>query len=243
MRVLLADDHVILRQALALLLDARPNITVVGSGSGSEIIQMTEDLHPDVVVMDIAMPRMNGIEATRTICSRFPGTKILMLSAYGDAQMVGEAIAAGASGFIIKRSDIDELVLALQLITTGNAYFSRELAAQMDIQEIAYAARTGSAASSNLTPREREVLQLVSEGHTMRSIADLLVISIKTAEGHNGRILAKLGVKNRAQLMRTAIGSGLVKLDGNGSLGDESNGSSASDRRSTGDPTERANTG
>lgn len=213
-RVLLADDHVLLRHALATLLDARPDVTVVGEASdGREVIEATANCNPDVVLMDVAMPGLNGIEATRQIRARFPSTRVLILSAYGDAMAVGQAVAAGASGFIIKRSDIDELVLALQIVTSGNVYYSRELTRQMDIAEVAFAARTQSSHHSNLTAREREVLQLVTEGHTMRAIAEMLVISVKTVEGHNSRIMAKVGARNRADLVRFAIGTGLVQVD------------------------------
>lgn len=213
-RVLLADDHSLLRHALARLLDARPDVTVIGEAAdGREAIDLTARLLPDVVIMDLAMPLLNGVEATRQIRSRFPSTKVLILSAYGEEIAVGEAMAAGASGFIIKRSDIDELVLALNLIGTGNTYFSRELASRMDIAEISFAARNRSSAHSALTDREREILQLIAEGMTMKTIADLLVLSVKTIEGHNGRIMAKVGARNRAALVRYAIGAGLVQFD------------------------------
>ena len=142
-----------------------------------------------------------------------PATRVIILSAYGDAAAIGQAIAAGASGFIIKRSDVDELVLALQLVTSGNTYFSQELAEQMDLTEIAFAARTQADSHSGLTDREREVLQLIAEGHTMKEIADILVISPKTVEGHNSHIMAKIGARNRADLVRYAMGVGLVHPD------------------------------
>ncbi len=214
MRVVLADDHALLRHALATLLDARHDVSVVGEASdGREAVDAVARLHPDVVIMDVAMPRLNGIEATRQIHARFPSTKVVILSAYGDALAVGQTVAAGASGFIIKRSDIDELVLALQLVMTGNRYFSRELAEHMDIEELALAARNQMSSPSALTDREREVLQLIVEGHTMKSIAEVLVISVKTVEGHNSRIMAKVGAKNRADLVRYAIGAGLAQLE------------------------------
>jgi two-component system response regulator NreC len=210
----LADDHAILRHALATLLDAQPDVQVVAQASdGREAIDATERHQPDVVIMDVGMPRLNGIEATRQIHARFPATKVIVLSAYGDAAAVGSALAAGACGFIIKRSDIDELVLALRLVTTGNVYVSRELAEQMDIGELTFAARNHAEQSTSLTEREREVLQLIAEGHTLRAIADMLVLSPKTVEGHNSRIMAKVGARNRADLVRYAVGAGLVRSD------------------------------
>jgi DNA-binding NarL/FixJ family response regulator len=214
LRVILADDHVLLRHALATLLDSRPDVEVVAEAAdGHEAIEATEQWHPDVVIMDVGMPRMNGIEATRQIHARFPATKIVILSAYGDTAVVGEALAAGACGFIIKRSDIEELGLALRLISTGNIYVSSELAAHMDVAEVTFAAKNNSQAPSGLTDREREVLQLIAEGHTMRVIAEMLVISVKTVEGHNSRIMAKIGAKNRADLVRYAIEAGLVRSE------------------------------
>lgn len=220
LRVLLADDHVVLRHALATLLASRPDVEVVAEASdGREAIDAVERCHPDVVIMDVGMPRMNGIEATRQIHSRFPATRVVMLSAYGDAGSVGDALAAGACGFIIKRSDIDELVLALHLVATGNVYVSSELAEHMDIGEVTFAAKNQSQSPSGLTDREREVLQLIAEGHTMRVIAQMLVISVKTVEGHNSRIMAKVGAKNRADLVRYAIGAGLVRPEAPSRLG------------------------
>src|SRR5688572_16036157 len=133
-RVIVADDHAILRQGLAILLDAQPGVTVVAqAGDGREAVEVTGTFRPDVAIIDVSMPLLNGIEASRQIKTRFPRTKIVMLSAYGDAAALGEAITAGASGFIIKRSDIDELVLALKLVVTGNTYFSRELSEHLDV--------------------------------------------------------------------------------------------------------------
>ncbi len=212
LRVVLADDHAILRHALATLLDARSDLQVIAEAAdGREAIDATERHRPDVVIMDVGMPRLNGIEATRQIHARFPSTKVLILSAYGDAASVGNALAAGACGFIIKRSDIDELVLALRLVTTGNVYVSRGLAEHMDIGELTFSARNRGAEASALTDREREVLQLIAEGHTLRAIADILILSPKTVEGHNSRIMAKVGARNRADLVRYALGAGLVR--------------------------------
>lgn len=212
-RVVLADDHAVLRHALATLLDARPDVSVVAQAAdGNEAVELAIEHRPDVVLMDVAMPRLNGVEATRQIRLKDRTIRVLMLTALSDARLVAEAIDAGAAGFIVKRSDIDELVLALQLVVTGNSYFSRELAEQMDIAEVAFGARRETN-QHQLTDREREVLHLIAQGHTLRSIAELLVISVKTAEGHNSRIMAKLGVKNRAELVRHAVSSGLVHLD------------------------------
>lgn len=213
-RVILVDDHAILRQGLVLLLDAQPEVTVVAQASdGRQAIEETATWRPDVVIMDVAMPLMNGIEATRQIKVRFPATKVVILSAYGDAAAMRDALGAGASAFIIKRSDVEELVLALKLVMSGNTYFSRELSEHLDVGEIAFAARNQAPSPNDLTAREREILQLIAEGHTMKSVAAQLFISAKTVEGHNSRIMAKAGTKNRAGLIRYAIGAGLVQFD------------------------------
>jgi DNA-binding NarL/FixJ family response regulator len=199
---------------LALLLDARPELTVVGEvANGREAVLAVAELRPDVVIMDVAMPVMDGFQATKLMQERFPLTKVVILSAYGDPESLGLAVAAGASAYIIKRSDIDELALALQLVSTGNTYFSRELAEHLDIPEIVHAAKSRAPSISDLTARERQVLQLIAEGHTMKSIGPMLGISAKTVEGHNGRIMAKLAARNRADLVRHAIEAGLVRFD------------------------------
>ena len=214
MRVILADDHLILRRGLALLLAAHPDVVLVAEvANGLEAISETERLRPDVVIMDLAMPRLDGIEATRVIRRKFPAVKVLMLTAFGDATAVSQAMAAGASGFVVKRSDMEEFVLALRLVMTGNTYFSRELAESLDVAEITQVAKSYGKSKTDLTPREHEVLQLIAEGHTMKSVGQLLSISPKTAEGHNSRIMTKVGAKNRADLVRFAIGAGLVRFD------------------------------
>lgn len=220
-RVIVADDHAILRQGLAILLEAQPAVTVVAqAGDGREAVEATGTFKPDVAIIDVAMPQLNGIEATRQIKARFPTTKVVILSAYGDAAALGEAITAGASAFIIKKSDIEELVLALKLVMSGNTYFSRELSERLDVTEVVFAARNHTALPSDLTSREREVLQLIAEGNTMKAVASLLFISVKTVEGHNSRIMAKAGAKNRADLVRYAIGAGLVRFDATPSPGE-----------------------
>jgi two-component system response regulator NreC len=203
-----------LRSALAKLLNANPEVNVIGEAAdGLEAVDLALRLLPDVVVMDMTMPRLNGLEATRQIRAKAPHTRVIVLSAYGDPDSVGQAVAAGASGYIIKRANIEELVLALRLLCSGNTYFSRELTEKMDIAEIIFNARTNQESPTALTDREREILQLIAEGHTMKEIADMLVISARTVDGHNTHIMAKIGARNRADLVRYAISHGLVRLD------------------------------
>jgi two-component system response regulator NreC len=215
-RVVLADDHAILRESLRMLLDSRPEVRVIGECcNGREVVGLVQKLRPDVVVMDVAMPELNGIEAARQIRRSAPATRVIMLSAYGDAEQVRLALRAGAMGYLIKRSNIDELMMAIQLVKHGNTYFSSDLAETMDLSELIYEARRPEQTSplDLLTMREVEVLQLIAEGHTCRVIAERLVISPKTVEGHKTRIMTKLGARNRTDLLRFALKAELVQLD------------------------------
>jgi two-component system response regulator NreC len=222
-RVVLADDHRLMRQSLRILLDSRPEVVVVGEcGNGRETVALVEKLRPDVVLMDIAMPELNGIEATRQVRRLAPGTRVIMLSAYGDREQVKLALRAGASGYIIKRSDIEELLMAISLVSHGNSYFSNDLAEQLDVSELSYEARRPEQTSllNRLTTREMEVLQLIAEGHTGKSIGERLVISPKTVEGHKTRLMTKLGARNRTDLLRFALKAELIQLDEGGSPAD-----------------------
>lgn len=215
-RVVLADDHQIVRQSLRILLDSRPDVTVVGEcNNGREAVEMAEKLHPAIVLMDIAMPELNGIEAARQIRRQSPATRVIMLSAYGDPEQVKLALRAGALGYIIKRSDIEELVMAIKLVSRGNTYLSSDLAEQLDLSDLIYEAKRPDQTSplDRLTTRELEVLQLLAEGNTGRAIAEKLVISPKTVEGHKTRLMAKLGARNRTDLLRFALKAELVQLD------------------------------
>ena len=216
-RVLLVDDHAVLRQALHMLLQTQNEIEVVGNvANGREAVRAAEKLNPDVVVMDVVMPGLNGTEATRQIRRSCPGTKIVMLSGFVDEDQLLESIRAGASGYIVKRSDISELVLAIQTVHRGNnPFFSSSLGDGFDLAELLYQAkrpeqRTGV---ESLTPREREVLQLIAEGYTNQQIANELFISVKTVEAHKAHIMTKLHARNRTDLIRYALRKGIVRLE------------------------------
>lgn len=216
-RVLLADDHDIVRQALQMLLQSRGDIEIVGDvRNGREAVTAVERLRPDVVLMDLVMPGLNGIEATRQIRRIAPRTQVLMLSGYVDERQLLEAVRAGAAGFLIKTSDINELLLAIDSAKRGNRYFSSKLNESFDVDELLQQSRRGAAPSGpgdRLTVREREVLQLVAEGYTNQGIADALVVSVKTVEAHKSHLQQKLRARNRADLIRYAIASGLVTLE------------------------------
>lgn len=215
-RILLVDDHAVIRQALRMLLEAQPELEVVGDvENGREAVQISERLRPDVVLMDVVMPGLNGLEATRQIRKVSPSTRVVMLSGFVDEDQLLEAIRAGASGYLMKRSDVSELVLAIQTVHRGNSYFSSALSEGFDLTEVLYQAKRVEPKNANdpLTPREREVLQLIAEGYTNQGIARELYISVKTVEAHKAHIMAKLHARNRADLIRYAIRKGIVRLE------------------------------
>jgi two-component system, NarL family, response regulator NreC len=199
-----------------MLLQSQTELEVIGDvENGRDAVQAVERLRPDVVLMDVVMPGLNGLEATRQIRKVAPATKVVMLSGFVDEDQLLESIRAGASGYIIKKSDITELVLAIQTVNRGNNYFSSHLSEAFDLADVLYQAkrpdqRTGLDA---LTPREREVLQLIAEGYTNQKIANELFISVKTVEAHKAHIMAKLHARNRTDLIRYAIRKGIVMLE------------------------------
>jgi len=211
-RVLICDDHALLRETLRLLLAAQPAIDVVGEAAdGRAAIACCAQLHPDVVLMDTAMPGLNGIEATAVITHRWPRTRVLMLSGYQQAERVRAALAAGASGYLLKHAPASELLAAIASVAAARPYLSPPLLARSNL------ARTGSPAP--LSAREREVLQLVAEGASNKQIAARLGISLKTVEAHKEHIVHKLGVRGTAELIHYAIRSGLITLDTDAQLG------------------------
>jgi two-component system, NarL family, response regulator NreC len=211
-RILLADDHQLLRQAMRVMLEMNDDIEVVADVSdGREAVELTEKLKPDIVLMDLAMPGLNGVEATGQIVRQTPGTKVLVVTGYVDDQRVLQALRAGAHGYVVKRSDVNELLLAIHAVHLGNPYFSQSLAHGRSPVEYLLQARD-EASQDSLSPREREVLQLVAEGHTNQEIADRLVVSVKTVEAHKAHIMAKLKAQSRTDLIKYAIRQGMITL-------------------------------
>ena len=214
-RTVIADDHHLVRQGISALLEKAGDIEVVGEAAdGSEAIEMVQRLLPDVLVIDIAMPHLNGIEAVGRMRALGVKTKALMLSMYSDDTLVRQALRNGARGYLLKRSISDELLLAVRAVSRGDVFLCPEvseplLARLPDIQ--GDDAEEGPL--SRLTPREREVLQLVAEGNTNNEISGSLNISEKTVEKHRGSLMAKLHVRDMAGLLRFAIKHGLIQLD------------------------------
>ncbi|MCK9486218.1 MAG: response regulator transcription factor [Dehalococcoidia bacterium] len=220
-RLLVADDHALLRQALRMLLEAQPGLEVVGEATnGRDAVEAAERLAPDVVLMDMVMPGLNGIDATRQIVKRSPSTRVLILTAYLEDERLLQALRAGASGYVVKNSDMEELLLAIQSVRRGNTYFSTSVSEEISVNDVLMQAKQpeGKTGYDTLTPREREVLQLIAEGLSNQAIADELVISVKTVEAHRAHIMTKLHAKNRTDLIRYAIRRGLVSLDGASSM-------------------------
>ena len=214
-RVLLADDHRIVRQGLRSLLSAQSDIIVVGeTGDGRETVQLAESLQPDVVVMDISMPLLNGIEATRQIVSRTPEVAVVMLSMHGGDEYILRALQAGALGYVLKQSVDTELIMAIRAAQRGESFLSPTIARRVinSYLQQAEAPQTQDRYEL-LTEREREVLQLVAEGKSMRETADLLCISPRTAAKHKSNLMAKLDIHHTACLVRFAIRRGVVALD------------------------------
>jgi two-component system response regulator NreC len=210
------DDHAILRQALRQLLDTRPEVEVVGdASSGREAVTATEQLMPDVVLMDMIMPGLNGLEATRQIRKRAPKSRVLILTGYMEDEQIISALRAGASGYVVKRSDVEELLLGIQAVHRGNTYFSSAISEGDAVNQYLWQAKQedGKIGYDLLTSREREVLQLIAEGYSNQKIAEELFISVKTVEAHKAHIMSKLRARNRTDLIRYALRKGLVGLD------------------------------
>lgn len=210
-KVLLADDHAILRDGLRMVLDAQPGISVVGEAEdGRQALDMVEELHPDVVVMDIAMPNMNGLEATRQIKRRFPDVKVVILTMHENQQYLVQIVKAGATACVLKRSAGTELVTAVKAAARGESYFSPSIASMLLEDYRVLLDHGASTEEEVLTEREREVLQLVAEGRTNQEIAELLTLSIKTVQTHRAHIMEKLGAHDRTDLVKYAISKGMI---------------------------------
>ncbi|MGQ9585704.1 MAG: response regulator [Anaerolineae bacterium] len=209
-RVLLADDHALLREGLRLVLEAQPDLQVIGeAGDGEEAVEKSRTLRPDLVLMDIAMPRLNGVEATRRIKRFCPETKVVVLTQYQDREYVLSILQAGADGYILKQSDSQELVKGIRAALRGDASLSPSVAREL-VELVTEPGERSEDRDSSLTDREREVLILVAEGYTNRQIADLLGISPKTVDVHRANLMRKLNLHNRVEVTRYAIRHGLI---------------------------------
>jgi len=213
--VILADDHHLVRQGIRSLLEKTGDIEILAEAeNGQEAVKLTERLAPDVLVMDIAMPRLNGIQAAEQIRSLGLATQVVILSMYSDETLVRQALRAGVRGYLLKRSVVEELLLAIRAAIRGEIYLSPAIS-HMIMTEFLAGQSTIAAASpfDQLSTREREALKLVAEGATNKVIAEAMHISIKTVEKHRTNLMTKLNVHDLAGLIRIAIKHGLISLD------------------------------
>lgn len=212
-RILLADDHTLLREGIRSLLEDQPDMAVVGEAEdGREVVHLAGELKPDIVLMDIAMPLLNGLEATRQIKRDHPRIVVLVLTMHDNEEYVRQVLSAGASGYVLKRSAASELVAAIRAVHRGEAVLSPAIT-RLVLED--YLHRDGvkpPPASNVLTPREREVLQLIAEGFTSREIAEMLSLSVKTVQTHRTSLMQKLDLHDRGDLIKYAIQKKIIEV-------------------------------
>jgi DNA-binding NarL/FixJ family response regulator len=214
-RVLLADDHTIVRQGVRMALEAFGDMEIVAEAeNGQDAVELAGQLRPDVAVIDLTMPRLNGVEAIRQIRRDHPEVEVVVLSVHDSEPYVVQALRAGAAGYVLKRNAATELAEAIRAAHLGQAYLHPSIARRV-IDDYLSRVRADESALSEpherLTPREREVLQLAAEGHSTRAIAGLLCLSTKTVERHRASLMAKLGLRGQTELVKYAIRAGLVE--------------------------------
>jgi two-component system response regulator NreC len=211
-KVLLADDHTIVREGILSLLQEQPEITVVGTAeNGREAVDKARRTFPDVVVMDVAMPLLNGIEATRQLRRALPQTKVIVLTMYADEEYVLRALQAGVRGYLLKKAAASELLQAIRTVERGDFYLSSDISHV--IVERYLQSNNPEEEAISLSDRERQILQLVAEGHTNRQIGTALGITQKTVDTHRTRLMAKLDIHDTPGLVRYAIRKGIVRAD------------------------------
>jgi DNA-binding NarL/FixJ family response regulator len=209
--ILLVDDHAVLRDGVRMVLETQPGFQVVGTTkNGRDAVQLAKELKPNIAVLDIAMPAMNGLEATRHILECCPDTRVVILSMHEGEEYLREALRAGASGYVLKRAAAQELVGAIQTVCRGESYLDPALTRTL-ISDYVRQVERGDEAPDSLTDRELEVLTLVAEGFTNRQIALKLKISIKTVQTHRANLMDKLNLHDRTELVRYAIRRGLIQ--------------------------------
>jgi DNA-binding NarL/FixJ family response regulator len=211
-RILLADDHALVRRGVRLILDGEPDLRVVAeAGDGAEAIAKARSPEVDLAILDVAMPRLTGLQAARELSRLRPDLRILMLTMYDNEQYFFEALRAGAAGYVLKSVADRDLIQACRAAMRGEPFLYPGAVTALIRNYLDRVRRGGETPDNVLTPREEEILKLVAEGHTSKQIADTLVISIKTVERHRANMLAKLGMRDRLELTRYAIRAGLIE--------------------------------
>jgi len=225
-RILIADDHQIVRQGLRRLLESEESFTVVGeAANGRAAVRMVEEMNPDMVVMDVTMPDLNGIDAARQITTEHPDVKVIGLSMHADSRFASEMLRAGASGYLLKEDAFEELATAIRQVLSGTVYVSRRIAGALlgrGLEAESHDTTAGTNAGGlaailspmlHLSPRQREVLQLISEGRSTKEIAFDLGVSVKTVETHRRQMMDKLNLHSVAQLTKYAVREGLTSIE------------------------------
>lgn len=213
-RIVIADDHRIVRQGLRSLVEQENDLEVVGmAANGRQALQMTRRLKPNVVIMDISMPDLNGIDATTQIVNEVSGVKIIALSMHSEKQLIDGMLRAGAAGYLLKESAFEELIKAIRIVCTGKKYLSPDVTDIVLRDYLNPSIDNSYPTTPDLTLREREVLQLIVEGCATREVANRLNISIKTVESHRSRIMNKLGLHTVAELTKYAVRRGITSLE------------------------------
>lgn len=211
--ILYVDDHEVFHECVRTLINIQPEMEIIGfAGNGRVAVEKTRELKPDVVIMDIALPVLNGIDATRKIVAENPLVKVLALSSFTDRRNVVEMLQAGARGYVVKEGAFDELLQAIKAVGAGKMYLSPSITNKVIDDYLALTGDEHEQAEDLLSSREREILQLVAEGHTSRDIADQLRVSLKTVETHRANLMKKLHLTTLADLVKYAIREGLVSL-------------------------------
>jgi DNA-binding NarL/FixJ family response regulator len=206
-RVLLADDHTVVRRGFEMILAAQPDFEIIGEArNGREAVELAETLAPDLVIIDVSMPELNGIEATRRISEHSPRTRVLAVSMHRDSVYVREILRAGARGYLVKDADDDAFLMAARAVARGEAYLSPSIA---DAVLTDYRKHVTNPIDL-LTSREREVLQMIAEGKTNKEVANILSLSVYTVEAHRGKIMEKLNLHNTGDIVRFALRNGLI---------------------------------
>ena len=212
LRILLADDHKMLREGLRVLLDSQPGMQVVGeAASGNEVLKKAGELKPDVVVMDLSMPELNGLQATELLRTKQPAIKVVVLTAHEDESYLTQLCQAGAAGYVLKRSAGDQLVQAVRMAAKGQVYVEPALAGKALARLTAGPSASLETTNAQLSEREKEVLSLIAWGYSNKEAADRLTVSVKTVETYRVRIAEKLGLRSRTELVKYALRQGWLK--------------------------------